>query len=617
MITGDTPADDRIEIVVTYVGDVTPNVISARIRTGGDMMPYRCRPEIGSATVVLYFAPGVAVSADFRPGRTVIIAAKKPVNQYLHLFQGDVADVTREAVLDEATGSYGTSVVLYAVDRVGQFNQIPVPGVITSKTTKNQTWEQRITTSLGPYFPTSSAALPSTGTEAHIYRLVDNNVDGSLYDQINLACNSVGATWYIQPASNAAIFQPKGDYYRSGVLFTDDANYWNSGNAPAGAGTIYAYNMTYKTLEMSYDSRNVVNALTVRNIMPANMLTSDSGTLLYKQPATTKVDALEMLEQTYEVTNATSITANGRRPAELLTNLYPYRTTDSDSWYVRENAYIDPSFEYEQPIAITSSNARMQLSTVTPETGTNCVDVITTAGGSSYVLTIGDPAGYPLRRLPTTNITPWFISWRTAQANARFTRGIQYLDSNGTVLLTQSSSTTAPTLNTWTTLSGVFMDYTTIPAGTRAWRPILTISHASGTFGTGTTILKLDNVMIHPALLESRPYFDGDSADNAGNVHAWQFEAGASSSFRTRNIIDNIGSDALTYLKDPALAPRYLEWNVRQQWDVANYFIPGCRIDIRFNGADYRAWVDALEWDITPDNCILKLHLSRRPASWA
>jgi hypothetical protein len=209
------------------------------------------------------------------------------------------------------------------------------------------------------------------------------------------------------------------------------------------------------------------------------------------------------------------------------------------------------------------------------------------------------------------------FSYRTALSNVRLVRGIQYLDSSGNVISTQTSALVTPTINTWATTTASFMDYTTIPGGTVAWRPFITVTSSSGSFGGFTVILLVDDIGINPTMQTAAPQFDGDTADGTTNVYAWQGGAGTSSSFRTRNILDNIGNDALAYLKDPALSPRYLEWNVRQKWEIANYFIPGCRVDIRFNGANYRAWVDSLEWDITPDNCILKLHLSRRPASWA
>jgi hypothetical protein len=609
MIIGPTPLN-YIDVNIGS-GIYTNNLVSARTRTGGNMMPYQCEPGLGQAVVNLYYAPG-ATLPTITPGQNVLIYG----NEML-VFYGPVADVIREATLEEATGTYGTNITVIAYDRIAQLNQIAVRGVITSRATKNQTWEQRITTTLAPYFPAGSATFPSTGSEAHVYRLVDNNLDSTLYEQVNLACNSVGATWFVHPANNVIQFRPKGVYPTTGILFTDQPGYWNAGNAPAGAGTIAAYNMTYKTVETSNDTRNLINELTVSNVMPANMQTSDSGVLQYKQPPTTKVEALEVLEQTYTVFNATSVTNYGRRPGSLSTNLYPYRTTDSDSWYTRENIYPDPGAEYQTSPDIYSTNGQARFAFATPNTGTYYYALNTVGGGSSYQYFFGPPGGYPLKVIPTANANCFMFSYRTALSTVRLVRGIQYLDSSGNVTGTQTSGLITPTINTWATTTASFMDYTTIPSGTVAWRPFITVTHHMGSFPGFTVVLLVDDIGINPTMQTASPQFDGDTADNSTNVYAWQGGAGTSSSFRTRNILDNIGNDALTYLQDPAIAPRYLEWNVRQDWDLVGNFIPGARVDIRFNGANYRAWIDAVQWEITTENMIVKLDLSRRPASWA
>lgn len=617
MITGDTP-NEWLQVSLGGV-DVKANLVSAQVTHGGNMMPYQCAPDIGQGTMNLYYEPGATVPS-FEPGGFFSIDTQDPVSgSFETIFDATIADVVYSNVLDEATGSYGTRVTAYAYNRIAQLNQIFVPGVITSAATKNQTWEQRLGT-LEPYFPFNSAIFPTTALEKHIYRLVDNNINGTLVDQVNLACNSVGATWYVgtsKPSANKVVFQAKGVYSKTGALFTDDPTYWNAGNKPANAGSSPAYNLTYKTLEMSFDSRNLVNEIIVENVMPKNVIlsTNSPGTLLYKDPATTRVDALEVVTPTYTASNATSITTYGRRPSTLQTNLYPYRTTDTEGYYLRPNAYLDPGVEYREAPAITCSNANIRISSTTPETGTYCYDVVTTTGGSAYELVIGDPAGYPLKVIPSANTNVWTLSWRTAQANARFRRNIQYLDSNGNVLLTQSSVLITPTLNTWATPVAAFMDYTAIPAGTVAWRPTISITHATGSFGAGTTIAKLDNISIN-SILQPAGLMSGDTADTGSNVYWWESFPGTSWSYQQRNILDNIASDALTYLKDGGLAPRYLEWNLRQEWSKAAEFQPGGRVDIHFNGSNYVAWIDRVSWEIDSENVILKLDLSRRPTSW-
>jgi hypothetical protein len=160
------------------------------------------------------------------------------------------------------------------------------------------------------------------------------------------------------------------------------------------------------------------------------------------------------------------------------------------------------------------------------------------------------------------------------------------------------------------------MDFATIPAGTVAWRPIFTISHSTGNFPTGTTIAKLDNFQLNPIMQAVGTSFTGDTSDTSGNVYWWDTAPGQSWSYQQRNILDNIGQDALTYLKDGGLAPRYLEWNLRQEWSKAAEFQPGGRVDIHFNGSNYVAWIDRVSWEIDSENVILKLDLSRRPSSW-
>lgn len=576
-------------------------------------MPYRCSPDIGSANANFYYEPGVSVPASFVVGKTLVISAWTDLSG-VAVFNGIVADVVRTAILNEDSGTYGTAVTLYAVDRIAQFNQIPVPGIITAATIRNVTWESRLTDKLQPYFPASSAVFPSTGTEAHVYRLVDNNVDGTLVDQINLACNSVGATWKINANSNQAEFNAKGVYNKTGCLFTDDATYWNAGNKPANAGTINAYNLTYKTLEMSFDSRDLVNEVTVTNIMPRNMITRASdGALLWKDPPTTKVDALEVINPTYTASNAASITSYGRRPGDLVTNLYPYRTTDSDSWYIRYNASLDPYCEYRNPAVLTSPQANTTFTNTNVYSGTYSALVTLNATTNSFPIYASEPLPiYPYARTGTINA--WRIRMRAPNATTTVYIQAEFQDSYGNILSTYSpASPVTLAANTWTQLA-LALPAASIPAGAVQWRPRLSMNITTGSWAAGTA-WRFDEIEINPQI-DLAQMFSGDDADTSGALYGWETYAGDSQSYRIRNILDNVGSDALTYLKDGGLAPRYLEWNVRQDWNVAYRFNPGNRIDIRFNGANYIAWIDSVEWEITPDDAIIKMNLSRRPSSW-
>ena len=500
-------------------------------------------------------------------------------------------------------------------DAVGWHSKISVPGRVTSTATKNEKFETRIY-ELGAQYSSSFAPVTETAANNnYIYRLVDNNLDGSLADQLTLACNSVGAMW--QSHGLTTSFWRDTTYPKSGILFSD-TTYWSpSFNFPAGAGTVTAYNIDFKDIEISWDTQNISNSVIVRNTMPRNIITGTTGTLLYKD-APVAARSLDVITPIYESVDATSQTNYGKRQASFDTNVYPYRTTDSDGTYLTYNNANDSGFEYHAVMEPSGVGVNLRYSTVTPETGGYCLDVVTTTSGSSYTVYPGDPNGYSLATLPLANANCYRLSFRTAQANARYTRGIQYLDSNNSVLLTQTSAVITPTLNTWQQTTASFMDYTTIPAGTVAWRPILTITHATGSFTVGTTIAKLDNIYINENM-QAIATFDGDTASNNSFVMSWDGAPGQSRSWRIRNVLDNIGSAAITKWKDTRLAPRYLEFNARslvQDYSAISRIVALARIDIRFQGTSYVAWINRVRFEIDTENVMVKLDLGTRPPTW-
>ena len=159
------------------------------------------------------------------------------------------------------------------------------------------------------------------------------------------------------------------------------------------------------------------------------------------------------------------------------------------------------------------------------------------------------------------------------------------------------------------------MDYTTVPAGTASWRPVLIITHSSGSFGVGTTIAKLDNITINPQL-QANALMSGDTADTNSFVYGWESSPGQSWSYQQRNVLDNIATDVLAYWKDKRLAPRMLKFNARQNWQATPYISSMGRIDIRLQGTNYVSFVDSYTIDITNTDAIFTLYLSPRPTSW-
>lgn len=615
MITGDYTRE-RIEVSVGATA-LEPETVSFQIRRGGqEFGPYRGGPEVGTATINLYYAPGAYVPlVDFVVGsRVEFRLVNTSGSLYGFLFTGNLQDFSIDYVLDAASNTFGQAVTLYAVDLVGYMQRVNIPGIVTSRTTKNVSWETRMNT-LSASIPLSGGFTLPTSPEAHVFRLVDNNLDAPLTDHLDLACNSVGATWYV---NNTNGVQPlkRGDYPTTGILFTDEPGYWNSGNKPAKAGLAVWYNIEYERVEAGSDTGNLVNTVNVQNIIPRNMITEPgTGALLYKDPETIRATELEVLDQPFTAVDSTSVATYGTRERDILVNVFPYRTTDTENYYIRFNAFHDTSLEYQSEPQVTSTNARVTFSTVTPQTGDYCLDVITTASGATFDLILGDPNGYELRRLPVANYNNFNVSWRTAQSAARFRRGIDYLDSNGTVLGTQTSALNTPTLNTWTTQVATFMQFATIPAGTVRWRPKLIVTHATATFAAGVTIAKLDDISINPYMYIPN-LMSGDTPDTLLNIYSWEGAPGESWSYQMRNVLDNVGRQVLDYWKEQKNKVRSITFNARQEWETVLGLEPGARVDIRFSGANYTAWISSIRYRANNEDCMITLNLSNRPTSW-
>jgi hypothetical protein len=620
-MTFGTPSwNSRIAVYLLTTPDIniTPNLVSARINSGDNFGPYKGGPSVATATIVFYYAPGVTVPANLTVNAGIYVRNIDP-STAVNLFYGKIRDLTVESTLDQASGEFGQTVRVFATNVVADLNAIQVPGISTSAATKNQTWEQRLTNTLQPYFPIASAVFPSTGSEAHIYRLVDNNVTGTLVDHVNLACDSVGATWGPSMADNTSYFYAKGVYPKTGILFTDEPNYWNGSNRPAnavGPGVGYTQNVFYSDIEVSRDTRELVNRINVTNVMPKNMVLSvaSPGTLLWKSAQTNRPENMEVLTAEYQAQDGTSITTYGVRAQDITTNLYPFRNSDTQTFYAKYNAALDPNVDYRGYINIQCSNANVRYSTATPYNGTQCLDAYATAGGSSYTFVFGDTAGYPINWTINQNAAQFQIAFRTPQASCRFQKGIQYLDSNGNVLLTQTTAVGVPTINVWQFYAGSYMDYTTIPAGAVSWRPIVILTHHAGSFSPGTLIGKFDAITFEP-FLQPAALFTGDDADTSSTVQQWLGTPGDSVSYRINNILDNVGSDILAYWKDNTLRPRFIRWNLRLNY-FATLMQPLARIDIRFNGANYVSFINSYTIDITQDDCIISAELGYRPSSW-
>lgn len=610
MITRQDSPFNRIRVVVngtTYYNEL----LSIDIQRGGNYGPYTVGPDVGTATISFYYKPGVTIPSNFAPNKTVVINSIYILpSTAFPLFTGTIVDVSRDIQVDPVTGAQSTRVTLYATDGVAELQAVTVPGILTA--TRYQTAEERIN-ALNAYAP---SILPTTSGDSFAYRLVDNNLVASLSDHLDLLCRSINSTWYINTNNQVVFLGPVAPL--TGMLFTDVPGYWNSGNYPANAGTITAANIQYSDLSIGFDTANVTNEVVVRNIMPKNMITNyTTGALRYKDPTTTPAEALEVIETSYTVSDATSISNYGRRSQEITTNLYPYKSTDAEAYYVRYNSAFDPGNEYQNTptLQVVGTSANATVSNVTPRTGTYCTNITVATAVQSFGIYVGPSSGYPLKVRPTSNTNPFQFYFRTSIAKARYRRGISYLDSAGNVLLTQVGTLITPTVNVWGTTTATFMNFATIPAGAVAWRPYFNIETSDGTNFAVGDVFKIDDVTINP-VMDPATLFSGDTADTTSLLSSWESAPGASASIQHRNIQYDIGTATLTQWGASYLAPTSITWNATQDFKSLNSIIPTGRVDIRNNGTSYTSWINSARISIDTENIICTLSLGTRPSSW-
>jgi hypothetical protein len=617
--------DNKVRVTVGTTPLIFTNIVSIDVTKGGDISPYRTGPDVGSMTVNLGYKAGETLpsTTTLQTGMQIVLQAFVSSSWVSHLTM-NISDVVYNKEFNSSKNAYDTVISIYAIDSVQAIESVYVPGVVTAVNSLNVTWESRITNKLGPYF-TSPKVLPSTGTEAHVYRLVDNNASGSLADQLNLACNSVGAMWYVD-MDNTAKFNARGAYPKTGMLFTDQAGYWTSGNKPANAGSTIFYNLEYNEIETSFDSASIVNSVTVENILPRNQIVGGLTTpgvfgLVYKDPATTKPELLECLTTSFTSTDATSITNFGRRTDALQTNLFPYRTTDpGQNYFIRYNAIPDPGCEYQNG-ANFSPALRLDYTwtTATPKTGVYSARFRMTTADTSAAIYLGPSGGFPFRYDPllsgTGSATPYLFSIRSSYTPTTIFAGTEFIDSNGNSvgISNPPGLGVSLTANTWTAVSGYLLR-SAIPANAVAFRPRIVLQRTGANFPVGTT-WQIDDLMVEPNILASNE-FSGDTPDAFSTMYGWEGEPGSSYSYVTRNINQNVGTDVLSYWSTNDYNVKYLRWNAAQNLAALATLSPTARVDVRTGGTNYTAWISQIKYRITPEAWYTELSLSTRPTSW-
>lgn len=614
MITGNEPYQGNVRVRIAGSDILTNNVVNVRVERGGKYSVFNSGPDVGMINVVLFYENGETIPSTvtaLKPNNDVAVQVNIS-GTFTDVARGTINDINFASEFNEFTNKYDTRITIFATDAINKMTSKSVPGIVTSATTLNQSWEQRLTTTLQPYFTAAgvSGTFPSTGTEAHVYRLMDNNVDGSLADQVTLACNSVNAMWYVD-RTNTCKFNAKAVYPKTGILFTDERNYWTSGNKPANAGSTIYYNIEYGEIDNSFDTQNIYNTVTVSNIRPLNVATTSAGVLTYKDPATIKAIDLPVVTSTYTTSNATSVASYGVRTQSLTTNLFPSKV-GVNAYYQTFNDIPDTYCEYQNPNLLWGQVITCQFSNSGSYSGTYHARAVLKSNATSFAVYLGPVSRLPVRKPSIQSAGAFRI--RSPYANVKYSAGVEYYDSSGAVIASYYPPFTNLTQNVWT---GATIGVLSSPAGAVTWQPRVVIDTTTAFTFTAGQYIQFDEIAAPfgwiPGFTEP---MNGDTPDDSISIYDWLGEPGNSTSVRSKNVLYDIANDALALWSSTTKSPRRLTFNANQNQTLTTTLEPTARVDIRNGGTNYTKWIDTISHDITPDNWLITLELSDRPTSW-
>jgi hypothetical protein len=392
------------------------------------------------------------------------------------------------------------------------------------------------------------------------YRLQDVTLESSLANHFTIACDTVGAVWWVDSDDVTQFRQVPGDTAVR-ATFTD-------ARAPG--------ELEYIDLAESYDTRNVVNDLAVKN---------------YGRDAVTG----NSRDVDYALTDAASVAEWGVRSGDVAMCL-------RSGYVLLENMVKNPSGEVDAAFWAggTGISAVARVNTVGGAVGSWAIRG-TTSGATANLIAGSAGVFYPVA--PGETYT--FSLWVRSQVARSATLNIQWWDvlsGGGSVIATATSASFSTSASGW-----VRVHLTAVaPVGAVGAYPyISTTGNSAGQYHYA------DGAMFHAGALIG--YFDGSTTPTDDLIYEWTGAAGASSSVvRTFETLNDRIAEIVEQLKTPQRAVSSITWNAQEDPALAAALDIQDRIRVRFQGAtaDYR--IVGISHRVTGTRWLMTLTLAPR-----
>lgn len=397
------------------------------------------------------------------------------------------------------------------------------------------------------------------------YRLQDVALESSLANHFTIACDTVGAAWWVD-RSNVTQFRQVANEAGVKATFTD--------RRAIGA-------MEYTDIAASYDTRNTINSIKVTNHG------RDAGTGNTKDVA-------------YTANDSASITAFGARSGSL--------DMEMRSAYVdATNLIANPSGE----VNATGYAAGTGM-TVSRQLHSSFGGGISgTANEGSYFIrhafttTVNNNGFFYTTYAPVTpGKTYTWSAWFRSSKVQRLSPALQY--SNSTPANPVGAAIVLAA-NVWTYVSQTV----TIPGVVPSVGPYLYSTAGTGysAWVSGDT-LDIDCLMFEEATTPSA-YFDGSSADSTGDfIYAYTGTPHASSSTRTNfKLINDRIREVLTGHSTPEVLVSRIRWNAQENPALAAALEIQDRVRIEFRNTVQLSRIVGIKHELSGDNWIIEMEL--------
>lgn len=216
--------------------------LSVDIQRGGRPATILDEIQVGTMTLVLKDTGDPAAGAPIRPKSKIRI--RSTVSPFRAVFTGWIEDVDTRYFYDRREKRIASRTTIVAVDAIKDLSNRTL--VMEPSELGAERWENRISRIAREF--NSPAILPGVTTSD--YRLADYPAEATLAEHLTLACNSIGAYWWVDR---------DGMIRFAGVELTTDPRAALFSDHAGGPRLLYREPTT------SYNTRSVVNDLDVTN----------------------------------------------------------------------------------------------------------------------------------------------------------------------------------------------------------------------------------------------------------------------------------------------------------------------------------------------------------------